>query len=210
MPEAHVNPLPAIAVINGNQSVPIADSPDNILERDVVGNKNDTVAGTSIVSLLRQIEGTGFATGVDSLKVLSDMLDLIRTELTFQLQPDAVLTQVNPVQNTWYTILDTTLNAKIYFVRESIATTVEDIEVRFTVDGQVFACAGGITQIVDTGYYWFLANDGVYSYNSSNSVMLNNTGSQETMEFRSVKVEIRKTTNAGAGTLTARLRYSKR
>jgi len=43
-----------IATVEINQNVPVQNSADNILERDVVGNKTDTVGGNSIVSLTKQ------------------------------------------------------------------------------------------------------------------------------------------------------------
>ena len=44
-----------IITIEGYHIVPGADSAANLVIRDVVGNKTDTVAGTSIVSLLKRI-----------------------------------------------------------------------------------------------------------------------------------------------------------
>jgi len=44
-----------IAVIDGYHDVPGADVATNLQIRDVVGNKTDTVAGTSLVALVKQI-----------------------------------------------------------------------------------------------------------------------------------------------------------
>jgi hypothetical protein len=45
----------AIAVIDAFHDVPTADSADNAVTSDVVGNKTDTVAGDSVVALLKQV-----------------------------------------------------------------------------------------------------------------------------------------------------------
>jgi hypothetical protein len=246
MPDAHVNPLPAIAVLNGFQIVPIADSPDNVvmrdvvgnktdtvagnsvvslvkivdanqdvpglnsadnlLMRDVVGNKTDTVAGNSVISLLKQMEGTGFATGVDSLKVLSDILDLIRTELTFQHQADATLSQALPSQWAWYTILNTTLNARIISVQMMVADTAEDLQLKVTIDGnviQVFqaAAVAGTSYVLTLGYGGFFVLSSATDYTVYKAFLF---------EARSVKVEVQKLTANGTGTLSGTVIYAKR
>lgn len=45
----------SVSDITTNISVPTADAVSNTYERDVVGNKSDTVAGNSIVALIKQI-----------------------------------------------------------------------------------------------------------------------------------------------------------
>ena len=45
----------ALAVIDAFHDVPVADVADNTVMSDVIGNKSDTVAGTSIVALSKQI-----------------------------------------------------------------------------------------------------------------------------------------------------------
>ena len=40
---------------NMNQSVPSADSADNLLVKHVVGNKTDTIAGDSLIALIKQV-----------------------------------------------------------------------------------------------------------------------------------------------------------
>jgi hypothetical protein len=45
----------AIAVIDAFHDVPVADVADNVVISDVVGNKSDTVAGTSLIALAKQI-----------------------------------------------------------------------------------------------------------------------------------------------------------
>jgi len=44
------------------QATPTADSAANILMRDVIGNKNDTIGGNSIVALLRGVSGSNYDT----------------------------------------------------------------------------------------------------------------------------------------------------
>jgi len=174
---------------------------------DIEGSGFDTSTDSlkALRDLLDLLAGSGFATGTDSLKVLSDVLDLIRTELTFQHQADATLSQANPEQNTWYTLLDTTLNALIYAISVRVATTDETIAVRITVDGQVYT--GSTAQTKDTWYYWYIrVRDGTMEA-SSLTVGVAYIGP---LEGRSVKIEVRKTTAAGTGTITGRVIYAKR
>jgi len=155
--------------------------------------------------VLDAIEGSGFSTTTDSLKILSDVLDLIRTELTFEHQADATLTQANPVQNQWYTILDTTLKACLYFIAAHIATTSETIEVRLTIDGNVITRATALT--ADTWYALYLNATGSLNFDTDLSLMV---AARTALIGRSVKVEVRKTTNNGTGTLYGRVSYGKR
>jgi hypothetical protein len=46
---------------NFNSAVPSADTADNVLTSDVIGNKTDTVAGNSVVSHARRINEGGHA-----------------------------------------------------------------------------------------------------------------------------------------------------
>jgi len=55
-----------IATLEINQNVPVQNSADNILERDVVGNKTDTTAGTSIMAYLKYNRVV-----IDQIKALS-------------------------------------------------------------------------------------------------------------------------------------------
>lgn len=56
----------ALATIDAFHDVPVADVADNAVISDVVGNKDDTVAGTSLVALNKQLIATiGSAVGAD-------------------------------------------------------------------------------------------------------------------------------------------------
>ena len=132
-------------------------------------------------------------------------LDKQTRKLTFEHQPDAHLAQENPVQNTWYTVLNVTRDCKVYAVTVLVWTTNETLEVRVTVDGQVLV--GSIAASHTTYYYVHhqlyaeaLAIDG-------NVFLL---GKYSPLEGRSIKVEVRKTTAAGSGTLECRVNYAKR
>jgi len=59
-------------------------------------------------------------------------------------QAAAVLTQAPPISGTWYIILDTVLKARLYWIwirQNNDDTTARDIEVRITIDGEVFVGA---------------------------------------------------------------------
>jgi len=118
-------------------------------------------------------------------------------------QADATLTQAAPVNGTWYTILDTTKNALIYAIVAEVATTGETLEVKVTIDGQTYT--GSVAHAADTAQFWFLNMEGAMNSNTSPYM----AGIYAPLMGRSVKVEIRKTTAAGAGNLIGRVTHGK-
>jgi len=70
-------------VIDGFHDVPSEDAADDAQMRDVVGKKTDTVAGTSLVALAKQVLADTGSTGSirgaddDTLKTLSDQIDAV-------------------------------------------------------------------------------------------------------------------------------------
>jgi hypothetical protein len=124
----------------------------------------------------------------------------------FQHQASATLSQASPAQNTWYTILDTTKNCRLYAVLVVIATTGEDLEVRITIDGQTitgaFSAGAGANYSVSMDE-WDATN--LQAANGRYMIW----GSGGVLEGRSIKVEVRKTTAAGAGTLSGLVIYAK-
>ncbi len=65
-----------ITAIDGFADVPTADSAANSTSRDVIGNKTDTVAGNSLIALLKQliVDVTGAVTEPPTAKSLHDIL----------------------------------------------------------------------------------------------------------------------------------------
>lgn len=115
---------------------------------------------------------------------------------------DAVLNQANPVQNTWYTALDTILNGRIRTLVYGIEGADETIEVRVTIDGVTktssVACTDGATY---TPTHWGLTQN-VFGGTST----VNNVYSWQ-LEGRSIKIELRKTTALASTALKAKIVY---
>lgn len=126
------------------------------------------------------------------------------TAISFQAK-QALLSQAAPVQNTWYTILDTAYCAKLFGIAVSVADTGETLEVRMTVDGATVS--GSQAALAGTAYKAlpYTTPTGLYLLMSTSSLINGN----ET-EGRSVKVEVRKTTAAGTGTITGCVNYGQR
>jgi hypothetical protein len=169
------------------------------------GSGSQLAVDKSLKDMLVDIEGSGFSSELDNLWILRAILDSIRTELTFKHQPDATLVQAAPVQNTWYTILDTTLNCCLYSVTILVWTTGETLEVRVTIDGQILT--GSVAATATTYYYVHLF---LYAAGFAIDTNVFPIGKYMPLEGRSVKVEVRKTTAAGTGTLEGRAIYGKR
>jgi hypothetical protein len=144
-------------------------------------------------------------------KVGGGQLDDINTALTFQHQPISVFSQAAPVQNTWYTVLDTTLNVKIYSIRYGVATTQETLGLELTIDGVVWT--DEFVTPADTAKY--LALNNYYQGYLTNAVDLSAPIGMPVygsfpLECRSFKMRIRKTTLAGNGAFVGRIVYAKR
>ena len=90
-------------------------------------------------------------------QISTAMMELIKGELvdtlTFEHQSDAVLSQVTPAQNTWYTVLDTTKHCKLYYIIIMIEDDDESLEVRLTIDGVTYE--GGVAATYSDYYCVF-------------------------------------------------------
>jgi hypothetical protein len=124
---------------------------------------------------------------------------------TFEHQPDRHLIQATPEQNTWYTILDTTENCRLYSVVILVWTADETLEVRLTIDGQVLTGSIAATAV---SYYWVYLL--LYAAGLMASGEKHLVGYDSPLEGRSIKVEMRKTTNNGTGTIEGYAIYAKR
>ena len=120
-------------------------------------------------------------------------------------QPDAVLNQPIPVQNAWYTVLDSKRPARIYCLAITVLVTDETLELRITVDGQVITGSIGVTAGQNNYAY-------IYTSATLTAIAFTTTPPQHRSfqtEGHSVKVEVRKTTAAGAGNLQAAVGWAK-
>jgi hypothetical protein len=129
----------------------------------------------------------------------------LTTALTFKPHAPATLSQANPVQGTYYTILDTTENVRLHGIAASVASTNETIAIKITVNGRVWA--GNATATAGTMYYFYLGMDGYAWYSPSVIGAVLGGG---TFESQGIKVEIAKTTNNGTGIITANVLYATR
>lgn len=122
-------------------------------------------------------------------------------------QTEEAGTQAAPVQNTYYTILDAVMNCKLISVNVSVADTGETLQLRVTVDGNAYVSAA-VAVGADAD---FMAEHApvitALQKFTLTAVAVTNIPFLE--EGRTVKVELRKTTAAGAGTLSWRVRYAK-
>jgi len=121
-------------------------------------------------------------------------------------QAVALLNQPAPVQNQYYTILNT-INARIIFVSGRVDTTGETLEARVTIDGQS-----------DTYSWAAVAGSNYWIYNSSDptgwGILASAAGVLTTfvsggghLDCQSFLAELRKTTAAGAGNLRGAVLY---
>lgn len=108
------------------------------------------------------------------------------------------------VQNTWYTVLDTTENCKVIGFGGYIGVADETVEGRITIDG-VTILVYGINWTFATQYLasWGYIDDNLMQWFGVDAMRLG----QPLIVGKSVKIEIRKTTANGANTLTAGVQY---
>jgi len=130
------------------------------------------------------------------------------TAFMFAYQPQASLSQPGAVQDTWYTILDTTEFVRLYGVYISISAANEDLATRITIDGQTIV---GVQANAAAGSNYKMS---FYNYAPTAAISNDFTISADkgfdgtnSLDGKSVKIEVRKTTNNGAGTLTGVVMY---
>ena len=129
--------------------------------------------------------------------------------MMFEYQTPATLNQAAPVQNTWYTILDTTKNCRVYAIAVNIEDTNETLECQVTIDGETMA---GYAQSAthSTAYFGRIYPEPIarLDYMSLDTLAETRAGNLGFLiEGKSIKVEVRKTTAAGAGNLTGIVTY---
>jgi len=186
---------------------------ENDVRRFVVnGTGNPLATNKSLKDMLDDLMGSGFATGTDALKIISDMLDTIRTELTFQHQADAVLSQASPASGTLYTVLDTTANVMIYGIFVKVTWTVQPtpLEIVVTIDG--ITLTYGVANPVSTQNYrpyWSFRTAALNKLIASDDGGTDASFGVPFIEGRSVKVEAR-TTGGTVSSLDCIVKYAKR
>jgi hypothetical protein len=120
-------------------------------------------------------------------------------------QHDATLAQANPVQNTWYTVLDTTQNVRLISIWVQIEDVDESVQVRITIDG--ITLIGVSPLVADSQDFVNLSYAGTDALTIASTVGY--LYKAFFLEGRSVKVEIRKITNAGNGDLNCLVKWAK-
>lgn len=124
-----------------------------------------------------------------------------------RLQSPAILNQATPVQNTWYTIIDTSGDLEIYGCSIAIQTTGETLEVRITIDG---VNPNNLTQIAVAGTNYKVSIDhdytGIWLSAAAGNLIVHGYSSLKCHTF---KAEVRKTTAAGGGNLRGMVSYSR-
>ena len=124
----------------------------------------------------------------------------------FEYQTPATLNQANPVKDTWYDILPATANVKIYLIGVCVEDANETLEVQVIIDGETIA-ADNEACTHSQSYAGYLSANAVTRIDT---IKLNqdmgryrNIG----IEGKSVQVQVRKTTEAGAGNLSCIVCY---
>lgn len=131
--------------------------------------------------------------------------DMVLDVVTLEVQPDASIVQSSPVQNTWYTVVDIIGSIRLSGIAVSIADTNETLEVKLTMDGNSYT--GSIAATAGTSYrvipYVYAPGTGLLL--TSSTIINSNI-----LESKSLKVEVRKTTEAGTGDMSATVQYATR
>lgn len=124
-----------------------------------------------------------------------------------QMQAPAALSQATPVQNTYYTIINTTGKIRCIAIIVNVGTTGETLELAGTIDGIAF----DVTGLAATAG----ANYGYRIYETAGSFNLIATSANPggltlpfIFECRQLLVQVRKTTANGTGTLLGKVIYA--
>ena len=120
----------------------------------------------------------------------------------------ASIDQAPPTVNIWYPILDTTEDVKFIMLcirHDNTGVTAEDIEVRCTVDDHIMVASA--TALASGTLYFIKINYDADSLVCGTAIYL--MAYYESLEAQSGKVEIRQTSDVGAGArLRAYLHYA--
>lgn len=118
---------------------------------------------------------------------------------------DVRIVTAAPVQNTWYTVFEGT-NVVVYDIHTLVMDVGETIALQLTIDGLTRSCPGVIS-VAGTNYR--LTRNLADSIIDIFTLIIRGDQKEHGVLFwaRALKVEIRKTTAAGAGNLTGRIYY---
>ncbi len=143
------------------------------------------------------------AIGQHNFKIINDPMPV------WQHQTDATLDQATPVKDTYYTILDTTPNVRIAFIAVEIRDTNETLQVRITLDGVAIESNAFVMTADIDGFIMLEENIDGFLLILGTTQRIGYRG-YTLLEGKSVKVEVRKTTEAGTGNLKGCVSYSKK
>jgi len=126
----------------------------------------------------------------------------------FEKQAIATLDQNPPVQNTWYTILETTYYVRLLYIavkHDNTDNVAKNLEVRVTIDGVTLAATAALAPGDNTWCYWYLE---FWQDSMTGTATLRNVGYYEGMRGHTVLVECRMTSVPGtAEELDGRVQY---
>lgn len=135
--------------------------------------------------------------------------NLTLTDITFQHQADAILSQDDPVSATLYTVLDTTTNVRIISIRSAITWAITQptpLHIRVTIDGVVYNFFRN-DPVTATPYIANLLATYISNFDMDSA----DPGKSFLLEGRSVKVEVAITWAITQPTpLTCLVRYARR
>jgi hypothetical protein len=120
----------------------------------------------------------------------------------------AIITQALPVQNTWYTVLDTTPNLELISIQVIVYDTGETIEVEATIDGVVKTASQAEGANSPFAYYTWNVGAVATGLNTAENGMIC-FGGYRSVQCQSAKIRVRKTTAAGTGNLCCHVAYGK-
>lgn len=133
------------------------------------------------------------------------MSEIIKANPLFKNKAVENGSQAAPVQNTWYTAVDLKGWHQLISLMISVATANEDLEWRLTSNG-VTLDAIGATCVAGTSYmgYLYPATAGELNCRIQSLTALDQPYLWQDLDL---KIEFRKTTNTGAGTISWRIKY---
>ena len=107
--------------------------------------------------------------------------------------PIATIDQAPPVQNTWYTVLDTVIAGRLIYLsmkHDNTDSSALTINMRVTIDGVTLTAAADAAGVDNTTYYFYVdpTSDALLS-----TTTVFNAGYYEDVRGNSIKVEVRMT-----------------
>lgn len=133
------------------------------------------------------------------------MVNFTKGDRTLTKELAAILNQAAPIQDQWYEVVDIPRPGFLYESYIEVLTTGETLECRMTIDGTIYLL--NAAQVAVAGTIYWIQIRAAHTNQIQTQTSHHSAYDREGMWFKTFKMEVRKTTAAGAGNLIGVAHY---